>query len=259
MKTFIDELKQGREFIWRGHASSKWVLSSSLFRYFESQNVPNIYREKYEKKAINCFIEHYANELADHLGKRISTIDIMVAMQHYGCPTRLIDWTKSPYIAAFFCLADMDNFGVIYGLNLTEYQDRISRHLPLDDYDRGLLTNLPDRYYKLLLNNREIEFPIPIVPRPQTQRHFDQQSVFLLDLKLNIPTEKVLSSNAPELFWKIAFPKEIRATIYSDLVQMNLDGYHLFKGIDGIAIHAKHMLFGASSFGESIQKNNVDY
>jgi hypothetical protein len=259
LKRFIDELRQGKEFIWRGHASIKWILSSSLFRYFESQKIPNIYRKKFEEKAIKCFIKHYANNLKDRLGRSITTIDIMVAMQHYGCPTRLTDWTKSPYIATFFCLSDMDNVGAIYGLNLTEYQDKISRHLILNDYDRGLLTGLPDRYYRMLLNKRDLTSPVPLVPGPFTQRHFDQQSVFLLDIKLNTPTEKALCNTAPELLWKITFPRTIRATIYSDLVQMNVDGYHLFKGLDGIALNARHMLYGATSFGESILTNDIEY
>ncbi|MHA1329890.1 MAG: FRG domain-containing protein [Candidatus Hodarchaeales archaeon] len=259
LKVFLDELRQGKEFIWRGHASEKWVLSSSLFRYFESQKVPNTSRKQYEEKAIKTFIKHYANELKDSQGQVRTTIDIMVAMQHYGCPTRLLDWTKSPYIAAFFCLADMDEIGAIYGLNLTEYQDRISRYLPLDDYNRGLLEGLPDRYYRILLNEKNLTSPVPLVPRPLTQRHFDQQSVLLLDLKLDIPTEKALSSTAPKLIWKITFPREIRKTIYSDLRQMNVDGYHLFKGMDGIALNAKHMLYGALSFGESILTDDIKY
>jgi hypothetical protein len=251
MKSFIDELRQGREFIWRGHASAKWVLSSSIFRYFESQGIPNSYRKKYEEKSIECFVEHYANKLKENLGRQITIIDIMVAMQHYGGPTRLTDWTKSPYIAAFFCLGDMDEFGAIFGLNLTEYQDKIARFVPLNDYDRGLLERLPDRYFRMLLKNTDLTTPIPLVPKPYTERHYNQQSVFLLDLKLDIPTEKALSNIESGLTWKITFPRDIRLTIYSDLVQMNVDGFHLFKGLDGIALDAKHMLFGATSFGNN--------
>ena len=40
----------------------------------------------------------------------------LIVMQHYGVPTRLVDWTKSPWVAAFFAVSSgWDSDGCIYG------------------------------------------------------------------------------------------------------------------------------------------------
>lgn len=260
LKGFIDTLKAENEFIWRGHASSAWTLSSSLYRYFESQGMKSEERHVLEEKAIERFKRQYMRPGEGRGPSRSGSVtDLMVLMQHYGCPTRMMDWTRSPYVAIYFALLDMAEDGVLYGINLTRYQAFIAPKLPLDDYDHGLFNSLPERIFHRFLNTKDLQYPIPLNPSPQSEREFNQQSVFLMDLILSTPTEDILRSLSEEVLWKLVFPRTIREQIYLDLIQMNIDGYHLFGGLQGAAIRAKEELFGVQSAWHTIKTIDIDF
>lgn len=48
----------------------------------------------------------------------------LIVMQHYGAPTRLLDWTKSPWVAVFFAVsAGWESDGRVYGFD----RDRLEK------------------------------------------------------------------------------------------------------------------------------------
>ena len=90
------------DFLFRGQADSNWKLLSSFDR-----------REKDKSKytsLINTFTKickkyNYNEELFKSSKKEQN---ILVAFaQHYGLPTRLLDWTKSYYFSAFFAFSEV--------------------------------------------------------------------------------------------------------------------------------------------------------
>lgn len=84
------------EYLWfRGQPNAEWKLIPSIQRCGlsceEERYITNDFRIK-------------ANQIMDNPPDRRNYAAWMSIMQHYGIPTRMLDWSRSPLIAAFFAV-----------------------------------------------------------------------------------------------------------------------------------------------------------
>ena len=67
---------------------------------------------KNSKPALHLHLSSYLSQSLD------DPTDCWALMQHHAAPTRLLDWTNSPYVAAYFaCASHPDKDGVIWGVH----------------------------------------------------------------------------------------------------------------------------------------------
>src|ERR1700687_5650335 len=105
----------GLPFAYRGHADTGWDLKPSLLRLSPSADVAHLLGLE---KALAAEFKAQAH-LALHfeeLPKAGEPDAAWVAlMQHHGAPTRLLDWTLSPFVAAYFAVERLpDKDGAIF-------------------------------------------------------------------------------------------------------------------------------------------------
>ena len=100
--------------VFRGAADVKWDLVPSLNRVCAHDL-------SLESHVFRQFRKYGYAELADYSG----FWSLLPVAQHHGLPTRLLDWTYSPMVAAHFATEDTEYYdrdGVIWQLDLKQFK-----------------------------------------------------------------------------------------------------------------------------------------
>ena len=104
----LDVAKIGSiSYAFRGHSKKEWLLAPTLLRHCDHQNKSIEEVLEIESLALAEFQSQAHLHLEPNiLNRTTDTISWWTLMQHYGAPTRLLDWTKSIFVAAYFAVAE---------------------------------------------------------------------------------------------------------------------------------------------------------
>jgi len=231
----IEQQHRGKvsEVWFRGQASSRWKLESTLERRAGGEySVTDYFRVL---KGISREIEAFTGKtwvlpsqqtitewtgdydklsIALFTADRQFPYDYMAHLRHYGFPSPFLDWTGSPYIAAYFAFARaMPNTDVaIYAF--------VERPNNLKEGGSGVPT---------------IHVVGPNISAPR--RHFLQKSRYTICVQFDIdlgwrfvPHQRVFdqSRTDQDVTWKLVIPSSERMKVLSLLDRYNLNDYSLF-------------------------------
>ena len=224
-----------RNWCFRGQAEAAWPLKSSLTRHIEVSKVSPKVWDLQEARIRRIFQRKSHLFLGE--APQNDEIEWLALMQHHGAPTRLLDFTWSPYVAAFFALERASRDAAIWAINLPllaaiHARYRIDRvNVPRADPRDA------ETYRRFYLPNRHA-FVWQGDPFRMPQRVVAQSGTFLVSSHLGMTVEETLArypGRGTLLVQFVLKTANLRAEAMASLYSMNITQATLFPGLDGLA------------------------
>ena len=183
------------EWAFRGEVSAQWPLVSLLTRRLSTYCQEPALWPLREERALRVFRRKAHIYLTDSAVLE-DDLRCLALMQHHGAPTRLLDFTKSPYVAAFFALEDAMTDAAVYALNtpaLWSAAPRFEPTLTRDCIDPRVRGNY-ERYF--------IGSQWPVIwfgePLQMDRRLVAQSGLFVVPGVLDQPLDRILDGYGGE-------------------------------------------------------------
>lgn len=245
--------------VYRGLSDKKFLLLPSLFRTqddrinFDEDKPEYVTNDKYlsyenELSILRSFI-HEASRYIKLSSKEY--VRWAEYAQHYGVPTRLLDWTSNPLVALYFaCKTNLEKDGKVWLLHLKNY-DRIRYELQ----PKVLRDLTKDEAMKELFDGKvEQKYPIVYTPYYVDDRMSAQSSFFMCWGSVKKPFEDLFSDQKYQMILPEVNPNERtfgkhedeallfcfyiyadrKPSIMRELDTLGINEKTLFPGLDGI-------------------------
>ena len=247
------------QWCFRGQTKAHWDLSPSLERLVGEGRRPEIKRVE---RALLARFRRQAHHYLSTTPNEQNTLEWLALMQHWGAPTRLLDFTLSPYVGLYFALVGMEETtsdpAAVYSIRYTWLTAIASESL----HGKTIAEVLPtwtsgERQGPLKFHNLfdaafqkqiDLDFVAPVQPVLLNERLAVQQGMFLCPFTLGTNFEMALiapnigpiideerSEIKRDFAFKLIISPNARSELLWNLQRMNITAVSLFPGLQGFS------------------------
>lgn len=241
----VETFQGGHDTSWyRGVGNVEHSLTPTIFRHPKHKTIEKIHEVETELASV---FEQRSPPFVSQAFKNVW--ERMFYMQHYGIPTRLLDWTESPFIALYFALTSCE---------------RTKSGKPKNDaavwmldpvlWNRGALSDISFNGGILDPNREQVKsyspeadlderknLPIMIYGTHNSPRIVAQRGMFALFGKSIDAMEKSFSDNpfAAGALHKIIINKDIRDTVAHSLFRKGVSDSTIYPDLHGLSLELR--------------------
>ena len=266
-KKLVDDLSESWAF--RGQANAGWHLENAIERTDFIHLYKGIEAEflaEFQRGARNYLQK---DQTPEHL------IEWLALMQHHGAPTRLLDFTRSPFIASYFafeqCYAKQERSISIWAFNINFLKVEALQSLQ-SLFAEELAQNgnrIDETLFEKIFYQNSCSLIFPVEPFRMNRRYSLQQSIFVSTGNSYEPFMQqldFLKDKIGKAVLKIELPTTLQKEVLRDLQKMNLNRASLFPDLDGYAMSLRlrynSMRSSEELLAEQLQKmekNHLDF
>lgn len=233
---FINALRSdqnGTTTWFRGHAEGDWPLLPGIMR------APTGLSES----SLLARFKQSAAMLTDRLPA--SSFDWTFLMQHYGVPTRLLDWTESPLVALFFAVNDWSNLSesdaaiwclkpTLLNLNARIADKQEPQYIPSFEDEE-----LEPYMTEAIRNPRTELLPVATIATRNNPRIQAQLGTFTIHHTAHTPIEEVGDGSH---VIKYIIPSATREVFYNEVKLLGITQFSLFPELTSVGALLREMM-----------------
>ncbi|MBK9384681.1 MAG: FRG domain-containing protein [Planctomycetes bacterium] len=222
----------------RGTSDSGHALVPSMFRH------PNCRTpEEYAKLEIEVIDRFKQRSIPFHDRRLVDSWDSLFFMQHYGVPTRLLDWTENPLFALYFAVAystrtTAGSDAAVWALDPSSWNQIALAH---QSYKGGPLGPSAEELSGYAASPKWTNMnvlPVAMYGAHNSPRIVAQRGVFTIFGQDPTPMETAYSSRSEfpaGTLIKLVIPSDSVAQLRTDVFSFGVTHSTVFPDLDGLA------------------------
>lgn len=151
------------DIIFRGQINADWDIRPSVFREYPTYQEADLFEGAiiFSAELHSCLAFKYNQD----------PLNLLMTCQHYGIPTRLVDWTRDILIALFFACYDKNSEYIDKNGRLTLAEKSFFSIFPINNVESGAFQEIhPDQMLSKFKNRvtvKDINIIEPMIKNPR--------------------------------------------------------------------------------------------